>query len=63
MIESIDQESIQVDFKTHIAKTFPSKVDKIALLVSSEYEGYYKTAVLVHTIERLVSSCLRMDGT
>ncbi|MBD2150110.1 glycosyltransferase family 4 protein [Pseudanabaena sp. FACHB-1277] len=61
MIESIGQESIQVDFKTHIAKTFPSKVDKIALLVSSEYEGYYKNGG-IGTYYRALSEQLFEDG-
>jgi glycosyltransferase involved in cell wall biosynthesis len=61
MIDKISQESIQVSFKKHISETFPSKVDKIALLVSSEYEGYYKNGG-IGTYYRALSEQMFEDG-
>lgn len=61
MIENISLESFQVNFKEHIAETFPSKADKIALLVSSEYEGYYKNGG-IGTYYRALSQQLFEDG-
>ncbi len=42
MLNQIDQNSFLVKFKAEIANIFPETTEKIALLVSSEYEGYYK---------------------
>jgi glycosyltransferase involved in cell wall biosynthesis len=61
MLNQIDRDSFLVDFKHEIAAIFPTHIEKIALLVSSEYEGYYKNGG-IGTYYNALSQRLAAEG-
>jgi glycosyltransferase involved in cell wall biosynthesis len=61
MLNQITKYSFLVDFKDEIANLFPKQVEKIALLVSPEYEGYYKNGG-IGTYYNSLSQRLKAEG-
>lgn len=61
MLNQITKYSFLVDFKDEIASSLPKPIEKIALLVSSEYEGYYKNGG-IGTYYHALSRRLDADG-
>jgi O-antigen biosynthesis protein len=61
MLNQITKYSFLVNFKDEIASLFPDRLEKIALLVSSEYEGYYKNGG-IGTYYNALSRRLAADG-
>jgi glycosyltransferase involved in cell wall biosynthesis len=61
MLNQITKYSFLVDFKDEIANLLPKQAEKIALLVSSEYEGYYKNGG-IGTYYHALSRRLDADG-
>ncbi|WP_310489856.1 glycosyltransferase [Chamaesiphon sp. VAR_69_metabat_338] len=61
MLNQITKYSFLVDFKDEIASLFPDRTEKIALLVASEYEGYYKNGG-IGTYYKALSQRLKAEG-
>jgi glycosyltransferase involved in cell wall biosynthesis len=61
MLNQITKYSFLVDFKDEIVNSFPPETERIALLVSSEYEGYYKNGG-IGTYYNALSQRLKAEG-
>jgi glycosyltransferase involved in cell wall biosynthesis len=61
MLNQITKYSFLVDFKAETANLLPQQADKIALLVSPEYEGYYKNGG-IGTYYNALSQRLKAEG-
>jgi glycosyltransferase involved in cell wall biosynthesis len=61
MLNQITKYSFLVDFNADVANLLPQQVEKIALLVSPEYEGYYKNGG-IGTYYNALSQRLKAEG-